>query len=229
MSVLPVFGSRALPMRVRAGIAFLVTAFFAVILPPTVGAEAARWPVAVVLLLREIVCGLALGLAISFVFSAVKQAGTIAGRQMGFALAEIVDPASGQRSDPIGVFFETIFILFFLVAGGHHLLLLAIRRSYDLFPVGAAPGAGAMAEGLVRAGSTMLLFALKLVAPLLAGTLVLSVVLAVLARAVPEMNVLLISLPLRVGLGLLLAAAIMPLMGAFTDELAGWMNRLLVG
>ena len=207
----------------------LITVFFAMIIPTNVGAEAARWPVAVVMLLQEIVCGLALGLAINLVFSAVKQAGAIASRQMGFAMAEIVDPASGQSSDPIGVFFEMIFILFFLVAGGHHLLLLAIRRSYELFPVGVTPGAGALAEGIVRAGSTMLLFALKLAAPLLAGTLVLSVVMAVLARAVPEMNVLLLSLPLRVGLGLLLAAAIMPLMGAFTDELADWMNRLLVG
>ena len=95
-------------------------------------------------------------------------------------------------------------------------------------PPGATPSIASLAEALVRAGSTMLLFSLKLAAPVLASFLVLGVLLAVLARVLPEMNVLLISFPLRVGLGLFMAAAIMPALHSFAGELAQWINQLLI-
>ena len=85
-----------------------------------------------------------------------------------------------------------------------------------------------LAEGVLNAGSTMLVFALKTAAPLLAAFLLLSVVLALLARVLPEMNVLLASLPLRVGMGFFMAAAIMPTLNELADELAAWMNRSLI-
>jgi flagellar biosynthetic protein FliR len=74
----------------------------------------------------------------------------------------------------------------------------------------------------------MLLFALKLSAPLLAAFMVLSVVLGILARALPEMNILLASLPLRSALGLFMAAALVPALHDFAIELANWLNRNLM-
>jgi flagellar biosynthetic protein FliR len=227
-AVLPIFGWRALPMRVRAGIALLVTVFFAIVAPGAVPPGHAHWLAATVLLVREILCGLALGLAASFVFLAVQQGGRIAAIQMGFAEAGIIDPGSREQERPIAMFLEMTFALFFLAAGGHRLLLTILARSYQAFPVGAVPAPGELAEGLIRAGSTMLVFGLKLAAPVLAAFLILAVVLAVLARVLPEMNVLLTSLPMRVGLGLFMAAAIVPSLHSFTLELARWMKRFLI-
>jgi flagellar biosynthetic protein FliR len=82
--------------------------------------------------------------------------------------------------------------------------------------------------GIVRAGSAMMLFMLKLVAPLLAAFLLLSAILGILARALPEMNVLMTSLPLRVALGFLIASAMMPMLNAFAGELAAWMAQYLL-
>jgi flagellar biosynthetic protein FliR len=227
-SVLPIFGWRSLPVRVRAGIALLVTVFFAMITPPPAGLGNVHWAWALILIGREVLCGLALGLAILLVFSAAQQAGRIIGRQMGFALARIIDPVSGETSQPVAIIFEIAFALFFLVAGGHHLLLHAIGRSYAVFPVASAPSAAVMAQAIVSAGSAMLLFALKLSAPLLAAFMVLSVVLGILARALPEMNILLASLPLRSALGLFMAAALVPALHDFAIELADWLNRNLM-
>jgi len=84
-----------------------------------------------------------------------------------------------------------------------------------------------LAGGIVEAGSIMFVLSLRLVAPMLAAFLLLMVVLAVLARMVPEMNILFISLPLRVGLGLLMAAIFLPLINAFVAEFADWMGKLL--
>lgn len=226
--VLPIFGWRALPVPVRAGIALLVTVFFAMITPVELPARQMHWLAASLLMVRELLCGLTLGLAANLVFLAAQQGGRIAAMQMGFAEAGIIDPGSGEREQPLGLFFEISFALFFLVAGGHRLLVLIIARSYEAFPVGSTPEAAAVAGGMIRASSAMLMFGLKLAAPILAAFLIMSVVLAVLSRVLPEMNVLLTSLPLRVGLGLFMAAAVMPSLHSFASELAEWMNRFLI-
>jgi flagellar biosynthetic protein FliR len=142
-------------------------------------------------------------------------------------MAQILDPLTGERAQPLGSLLEMIFILLFLSANGHHLFLMIISRSYDSFPAGSMPTIPVLAQGVINAGSTMLLHALKLAAPTLAAFIMLMVVLAVLARMVPEMNILFISLPLRVGLGLLMVAIFMPFISSFVGEFAKLMGKLL--
>ena len=84
-----------------------------------------------------------------------------------------------------------------------------------------------MTVGIIKAGSTLLMAGLKLAAPILAAFLVLMVVLAVFARMIPEMNILFISLPMRVGLGLLMVAIFLPFINTFVAEFADWMGKLL--
>jgi flagellar biosynthetic protein FliR len=226
--VLPLFGSPMVPRVLKAGLAVMMTAFLATSLPaPALPVGCDRLIPAAILLAREALCGLALGLAARLVFTAIQQGGILMGRQMGFALAAIIDPTSGESTEPFGVYFETVFMLLFFLAGGHHLLLRLIGRSYEVLPPGGAVDFGVLAAGVLAAGSTMLLLALKLAAPMLAAFLILAVVLGVLARVLPEMNILLESLPLRVAVGLVLAVAMVPLLQTFTDEVGGWLNRFL--
>jgi flagellar biosynthetic protein FliR len=122
---------------------------------------------------------------------------------------------------------EMIFVLLFLSANGHHLLLLTISRSYEAFPVGSIPTIPVLVEGIVKAGSIMLIASLRLAAPMLAAFLLLLVVLAVFARIIPDMDILFISMPLRVGLGLLLAGIFFPFINEFVAEFANWMSKLV--
>jgi flagellar biosynthetic protein FliR len=179
------------------------------------------------LIANEATYGLALGLVVVLVFSVVKLSGRIIERQMGLLMAQIVDPLTGERTQPLGSLLEMIFVILFLSANGHHLFLLIISRSYEAFPAGTIPTMPVLATGVIRAGSTMFLAGLRLAAPMLAAFLVLMVVLAVLARIVPEMNILFISMPLRVGLGLLMAALFLPFINGFVAEFAEWMGKLL--
>lgn len=225
-SVMPIFSWQSLPVRVRAGLAILVTAALAYVVPMK-AFPGIHWLSAVLLLVEEMLTGAALGLAANLVYLAAGQAGRIIGLQAGLTDAAIIDPSTGEEEEPMGLFFDMAFAVLFLVAGGHHLLLMVIQKSYQAFPMGSGPDAGRMANGVIQAGSVMLLFALKLAAPVLAAFFVLSVVLAILARVMPEMNVLFTSLPLRMGLGLILAAAILPSLQAFVTELGDWMGRYL--
>ena len=226
--VLPIFGSPAISVRARAGAAMVVTVFFGMILPAPVNLGSVAPVSAVILMARELLCGVGLGMAASLVYRSVQVGARFAERQMGFAIASIVDPTSGEQGASVGLLFETAFMMLFLIGGGHHLLLAAIGRSFEAFPIGGAPDAPMLVRGLILAGSAMLNFAMRLAAPMIAAFVVLSVILGVLARVLPEMNVLLMSFPLRVGLGLFMAGALMPVMNDFTIELADWLSRFLV-
>ena len=228
LMVLPIFGWVALPARIKVAISLLLTVFIARIVPPSpaVAAEG-QWTSITLLLLGETVCGLALGMSVRLVYSAAEVGGRIAARNMGMALASTINPASGERGQPMATFFGTLFILFFLVSSGHHLLLRLIIRSYEVFPVGEIPSLGQMAQAVTVAGSTMLLFALKLAAPVMAAFLCLAVFLSILARVLPEMNILFLSLPLRVGLGLIMASAMVPGLSWFNGQLCEWIRGFL--
>jgi flagellar biosynthetic protein FliR len=225
--LVPVFSSVTIPVRIRVAMAVLLAIFFSVIAPTTITVKGVGTIETVLLITNEATYGLALGLIASLIFSVVKFSGRIIERQMGLAMAQIMDPLSSERTRPLGSLLEMIFVILFLSANGHHLLLLIIARSYEAFPAGQIPTMSILAGGVVEAGSTMFVAGLRLAAPMLAAFLLLMIVLAILARAVPEMNILFISFPLRVGLGLLMAAIFLPFTNEFVSEFAEWMGKLL--
>ncbi|MHC4741149.1 MAG: flagellar biosynthetic protein FliR [Planctomycetota bacterium] len=228
--ILPVFGFRAIPMRVKVVLAVFISIFFTMVSPFAVRSDAGGQisVVEIVLLLsNEALYGLCLGLIVKSVFATVKFCGRIAERQMGLAMAQILDPLTGEQAQPLGMLMEMIFIMAFLSANGHHMFLLTLSRSYEAFPAGSIPTVGVMIEGIARSGSTLLIAGLRLAAPLLAAFLLLMVVLGVMARIAPETNILFISLPLRVALGLMLAGVFIPFITGFVGEFADWMGKLL--
>lgn len=225
--VIPVFGWPSIPARIKVALTLLLAVFFSMVTPVPPAARQASVPQAVLLLVNEGIYGLALGLVAAILFGAVKLGGRIIEQEMGLTMAEILDPLTGEESQPLGNLLEMVFIIMFLTANGHHLFLATLARSYEAWPAGTMPTIPVLTSGMVRAGSAMLIAGLKLAAPMLAASMLLMVVLAVLARMVPEMDILFISLPLRMGLGLLMVAAFLPLMSTFVGEFAELMGKLV--
>jgi flagellar biosynthetic protein FliR len=225
--VTPVFSAEAIPVRIKVAIVLLLSVFFAAITPSAVPSEQISALNAMLLISNEAIYGFALGLITVLIFSVVKLSGQIIEREMGLAMAETFDPMSGESSNSFSILIEMIFILLFLSANGHHLLLLIISRSYQAFPVGSIPTIPVLVEGTVKAGSIMLIASLRLAAPMLAAFLLLLIVLAVFARIIPDMDILFISMPLSVGLGLLMAGIFFPFINEFVAEFADWMSKLV--
>jgi len=225
--VLPVFGWQSIPLRVKVSMTLLLAIFFSMTTGAAMNVGGFSALEVILLMANEARYGLALGLVGATLFSAVRFGGRVIERQMGMAMANILDPLTGERTQPLASLLEMIFIILFLSANGHHLFLLVIARSYEKFPVGSTPTIPVLASGLIQSGSTMLFAGLRLAAPMLAAFLLLMVILAVLARMVPEMNILFVSLPLRVGLGLVMVAIFLPFISGFVGEFADWMGRLL--
>ena len=225
--VAPVFSWKTVPVRFKVAFVLLISIFFSTMLDSPATIDEIVSIEAILMISSEAVYGFALGLITVLIFSAIKVTGRIIERQMGMAMAETLDPLSGERAQPLGMIIEMIFILLFLSANGHHLFMIIISRSYESFPSGSIPSIPILLEGVVSAGSTMLIVSLRLAAPMLAAFLLLLAILGVFARIMPDMNVLFLSMPLRIGMGLLMMGIFLPFINQFIGEFAKWMGKLL--
>jgi flagellar biosynthetic protein FliR len=227
LTVVPIFNGNAIPARIRFSVILLISFFLSLSMPTVVNLNKLSVVETVLLIINEVLYGFCLGLIVMLLFSAVKVGGQIIEREMGFAMADTLDPFSGETADALSILVEMIFTLLFLAANGHHMLLLVISKSYEAFPAGQTPELPQMVEGIVKTGSTMLVVGLRLAAPMLAAFLLLLMVLAVFSRIIPEMDILFISMPLRIGLGLLMAGMFFPFINEYIGEFSDWMGKLL--
>ena len=226
-SVIPVFNWQSIPVRIKTSMILLVSIFFSMITPLNINVKNTSTLEAALLISNEAVYGFALGLIVTLVFTAVKVSGLIIEREMGLAMAEILDPLTEESAQAMSIIMEMTFILLFLSVNGHHLFLLTIRKSYETFPAGSTPTIPALAGGILTAGSTLLTAGLKLAAPIFGTLLVLIITLAVLARVTPEMNIFFISFPITISVGLLMTIAFLPFILGFVSEFADYMSKLL--
>lgn len=224
---IPIFNWKSIPNIVKVSLGFWIAFFFAGELTMPFDANKVAPMQAALMIGSEVVYGGAMGLAGALVFLAVRVGGSIADQQMGYAMAEVLDPLSGEQVELIATVLETLFILLFLVTEGHHMFLIMLQKSYQAFPIGSVPDIGNLTNMVVQSGAVMMTTGLKMAAPILALFMVMMVVLGVLARILPDMNILFVSMPLRIGSGLIVMVIFLPLMINYVEEFAVWMNRLL--
>jgi len=223
----PVFSWKSIPVKVKLVTALLLSVFFASNTSYLIKGEDTFVLEAAILMAMEAIYGLAMGLTAAFLFTSVKVGARIVERQMGLAMASVMDPLSGESGQTLGVLMEMIFMLLFLSANGHHMFIMTMSKSYDAFPIGTIPQIGILTEGLITTSVTMLILGLKISAPMLAASFLLMVILGVMARIAPEMNILFLSLPMRVCMGLLMVGIFFPFINNFVADFAVWMNKLM--
>ncbi|WP_447972084.1 flagellar biosynthetic protein FliR [Nitrospira sp. Kam-Ns4a] len=204
----PLLGSRAIPVPVKAGVALML----ALVLLPF--ARAAAPPDDALLLgaglTAEFLVGLTIGLATRALFAGIEMAGELIGTQMGLGVVQLVDPASAQQLGVIGQLVLLLASLLFLSLDGHLLVVDAIATSLTVIPPFGARLPAALVEDVLRVTQGLFLVALKLAAPVMATLLVVNLVLAALGRAVAQINVFLLSFPITIAGGLLVAGAALP-------------------
>jgi flagellar biosynthesis protein FliR len=225
--VVPVFSWETIPTTIKVAATVLLSFFFSMTNPSIVTLDNCTSVQAMLLLGGEATYGLALGAIANVIFSTVKLAGRIAEDEMGFTMAEILDPLTQEQSQPLASLLEMIFVIAFLAANGHHLLLRVIQKSYELFPAGKIPAIGILTGNIIEATTMMLTAALQIAAPILAGMLVLLVALAILSRMVPEMDIFFISFPLRIVVGLMILVLFVPFIDEFVGQTARLMAKIL--
>lgn len=198
---LPVLGTRTVPTRVRIGLAAFVSLAAQASLPaaPEVPLDS---PLAFMLVLQQMVIGLALGFAVRVVFAAVEFAGEVIGLQMGLNFAGFFDPVSAATGTATSRFFGTTIAWLFIVSGGHLLVIAALVQSFDAFPVGPEPFAFLKTVQPQRWGSEIFALGLWIALPLVAMLLLVNLVLGLISRVAAQINVFSVGFPVTLGVGL---------------------------
>lgn len=218
---IPALGMRTLPMVARLGIAI----WMAAAAWPVASAHArpvALEPLPVAMAISgELLAGLLLAFAVSLFFAGAQMAGQLVGIQIGFAIANVVDPTSDMQVSILGQLYYLFALLVFLAIDGPMLVCGGLIGSFQALPAG---GFAIDPEGLfgyLRGASMIFVVALQVAAPVVVALLLVSLSLGIIGRSVPQLNVLVVGFPLKIGVGLLVLMASVP-------HVVSWMESRLL-
>lgn len=219
--VVPVFSSRNIPMSFKIGLAFFVS--LVVFTARGTGIVVQEDLNLVLLIVREVLIGLLLGFIGYLMFMMIQTAGSFIDLQIGFSIANVIDPLSGASAPLLGNFKYMIALLLFLGMNGHHYLLDAIVNSYNWVPLNNSVLErmmdGSLSEFLIRTFGQAFMLALQMSAPLVTALFLTDLGLAFLARTAPQYNVFVIGVPLKIIVGLALLMILMPTMAVLFQNL----------
>lgn len=204
---LPLFGGRRLSNRFKVAAVVAITLVCYPILnlaPPPVPKDVFTLAI---LVIQELLIGLTLAFVTQIVFAAVEFSGQMIGLQMGFSIASVIDPNLGTQVQIMSVMQTLLATLFFLSLNIHHVFIRAIVDSFSIIPLGGWTMSEALIKFMVSAASDVFILGVRLAAPVMVTLLLTSVVLGIMARSFPQMNVFMVSFPLNIGLGFLILGA----------------------
>ncbi|RLC32105.1 MAG: hypothetical protein DRH37_01450 [Deltaproteobacteria bacterium] len=219
LMTLPVFGSRNIPIVFKAGLVFSMTVL---LFPLLDGTRLAVQPGVIAFgigVVGEILMGVMIGLSVNLLFCGVQLAGQLVGYQMGFAIANVIDPQTGEQGSILSGLYNMTAMLLFLAFNAHHWLLRSLAESFRIVPLFGFRLNGSMLEYFMKLAGNMFVISVKVAAPVMAALLVASVCLGMVARTVPRMNVFLVGMPLKIALGLMFVAFSLPYLGLFLKHL----------
>jgi flagellar biosynthetic protein FliR len=150
----------------------------------------------------ELMLGATLGLGVSVALAAFSVAGRILDIQIGFSLAQVFDPGTNRQVSVLDSAFTQVGILLFLILQGHHALIRVLALSLERFPVGSTWRITQSADPLLLHAGSLFSLGFALAAPVIFCVLLVELALGVLARNLPQMNMFVVALPVKIAVGL---------------------------
>jgi len=198
----PFFSARVIPNLVKAGLALVIT----IVLFPVINNKMVEFPGTLLgiaqLILSEIIIGMTLGILVQMFFEGVRMMGQMVGFQTGFAITNVLDPQSGAQ---VSIFANTAYlvaIVLFLLLNGHHILLNALRDSFDIINVGSLSLNVGMLKKMTKISGDMFGIAVKIGAPPIAALLFTNVAFGLITKLMPQMNIMIVAFPVQICVGL---------------------------
>ena len=220
----PIFGAPQVPVQLRLVVALAVGIPAAAVYPFTLPAGGIVSVAGIALIAGELLAGLAMGFAVQIGFSAALLAGETIGNTMGLGFAGMIDPTHGTQSPALGTLLTILATFLFLATGGPLMLATIVYESYRALPPGGAWLGAESVRGLVMFGGDVFAAGLAIALPVGFALILVQLVMAMLARSAPALNLFAVGLPAALLAGLVLLAIAAPVMadgivGAFTRGL----------
>ena len=225
---IPVFDSKSIPLFFKIALAFATS----IILFPMLRVDPVPMATSVLALAvgaaGEILLGLIIGFSVKLIFAGIQLAGQLAGYQMGMALANVMDPSSSQQVPLLAQFNNLFGLLIFISINAHYLFIRALIHSFEMVPPFNVNFSGSLMEHLIKMSGNMFVIGIQVGAPVIAALLITSVAFGLIARTVPQMNVLIVGMPLKIVIGLLFLGISLPYFSAFLKKIFGGLGQNII-
>jgi flagellar biosynthesis protein FliR len=206
----PLINGRSVPAMAKVGLGLLLT----MLLLPVNGAHLAEvpfeWVPLALLVLKEIGVGVLVGFAANLVFSAMELAGQFVGIQTGFSVANVLDPLFSQSVSVMDQLYTLIAGIIFLGIDGHHMLILAVQQTLDIVPVGMFQVTDPLITQMIALTAGVFVAGLRIILPVLSSLLLADIALGLVSRTVPQMNVFIVGMPVKLFAGFFLLVFTLP-------------------
>ncbi len=210
VAVMPIIGGKNVPARVKIGMAF----FIAIIAYPIIHNSMVAIPQAftayVFMCITEILIGLAIGFVSALFMGMIYLTGQLIDTPMGFGMAHIFNPEMQFQAPLIGQYLYLLFALIFFVINGHHAFLHALFDSFQVIPLGEAVFSPELSITAVNVFRSMFMIGFRMAFPVVASIFLVEVGLGIISRAVPQMNILVVGFPVRIGVGFIILIITIP-------------------
>ena len=214
--VVPFLSSRNVPVLLKISLAVTVTWM----LVPQINAvppDLFKSSVSLVLgMVSEIAIGLIIGMILQLLISGIQMAGQMAGLQMGFAIANVMDPASSMQIPILSQFLNVFTLLIFLSLNIHYYFIMALVDSFELIPLWGAHFEENLFHLIMKIAANAFVIAVQVGAPVMVALVLVSAALGLVARTVSQMQIFVVAMPLKILLGLLFLGFSLPF---YTDFL----------
>ncbi|MDX1353395.1 MAG: flagellar biosynthetic protein FliR [Thiomicrorhabdus sp.] len=218
LSIIPLYGLRAVPVRSRVILTFFLTIVIApsLSMPPPV--DPFTWQ-GILYILQQMLIGLAMGLVFLVVFQAFVIAGHLIAMGMGLAFAQMVDPGTGVNSPVVSQYFTIVVTLLFLALNGHLLVIQVMADSFEYLPIGIHFLNTESLWRLVEFGSYMFTAGVLVALPAITALLLINVSFGVVTRAAPSLNIFAVGFPVTLIAGLVMLSLTTPIILPHLQEL----------
>lgn len=205
----PVFGRKEIPIQGRIGLATLIS-YIIYNFVPNLDYNSQLW-IVFILIVKEIIVGIAMGYITLLMFSSLYLAGEVIDMEMGFGIVNVMDPQSNVQVPLLGNFLYMLTFIVFLTMNGHHVLISVLIKSYEIIPLGQATFGKTFLDAIISSFSDMFIIGVKVSLPIVAIIFMTDFALGIVARTVPQFNVFLVGIPLKIFVGIAGLITILPM------------------
>ena len=207
IAVAPIFSRNSIPNQVKLGLGIMLTLVILPTLPPMPQFEIFSLQ-GLLILMQQLIIGLAIGFSMSLIFAAIDVAGQLIGMSMGLGFASFFDPSQGQ-STAVNRFLGLLAMLIFLSLDGHLMIVTAVANSFVTMPI-TATGGSINPMKIAMWGEVIFSAGLLLALPAVAALLITNMALGILTRTAPQLNLFGIGFPITLSMGFLVLALALP-------------------
>lgn len=227
-AVIPVFSGGQIPPQMRIGVSVMFALLTYPVVQHVLPATSLNITDMAIIIAAEVIFGLLVGFIAQLIFMAAEFAGSVIGYQMGFAAANIFDPTTQQQVALVSQFQGIFAILLFLSVNAHHLFLEAIVASFTMLPPGGLNLTGGAIPMMIELSNHALILSVRLVAPIMAILILVTLTLGFMSRIFPQLNVFMLSFPLNIGLSFIIMGLTFGIFAAILQgEFAALSERFL--